>query len=141
MNELTIPEDKQFDYLVAELKNIISARRGNAATEILNMYFEVGEAIVNSPLYKKYSKGSQSLIERVGEELGIRSRTTLYEAINAYKTYQTVSICMETLSKKLDKPYISWTDVVRDSHPEKKKEVVCKHCPLHCGAVHNSQLT
>lgn len=130
-NDLVLSEEQQLELTVGELKNIISTRKGRVAQEILEMYFDVGETILHSPLYKKYSQGSGRFIEDLARELNY-STVVLYTAIKAKEQYISVGQCVEQLSARLGKSYINWTDVKRSLTEPQVKEPHCRHCPLHC---------
>lgn len=133
---LLIPEDRQVQAFYEELNAIVSIRRLNIAEEVMEMAFECGEAVVNSPLYKKYSKGQGALLEDVAAHLKV-SRAQLGYFIQAYERWGDAEACREELRKKLDKPNVFWSEVVKALPAPKdvSKPVEtpkCKHCPLHC---------
>lgn len=81
MNLIEYKNTDQYELLVTDCRSIISEGIFRSRQELIEMYQELGERIVNDPLYKKWGQITQSkfmgeLVEDVG-----KSRSTLYYAI------------------------------------------------------------
>lgn len=129
-----MPEDQQVQHFYEELESILAVRRTNIGEEVLYLGFECGEAIVNSPLYKKFSRGQGKFLEDISERFHVK-RSTLGNYIKAYEKWGDVEKCRADLQKKLDKPVIFWSEVVKalpaPSAVARIEKVLCKKCKVH----------
>ena len=133
MKELTLPEKEQLESLVEEIKAVVSTYRGNISEMAVKMSHEIGEAIVESPLYKKYSKGNAKLIEEVSEHLG-QSETRVRYCVQIYEKWPKLEIARKTLARGDGVLYLSDMKkaLVGANLGAKKAIQRCKHCPIHC---------
>ena len=122
---VTIPEREQVNNLCDELDSIIGVTRQEARKLANKSKWMLGEAIVDSPLYKKFSKGQSRLVELIASYFGY-SDQTVYLWIRFYEAFPSGKCDFET----------PWRKIVAEltDGKEEKKEVVqaCRHCPKHC---------
>jgi hypothetical protein len=81
---------------------------------------EIGRLILTSPLYKKYGKGNNLLIERVSKDLQ-KGKSWIYESIKFYEKYPDLEKFISRF--KPEKQVIRWADV-RKELPSPNR---CKH--------------
>ena len=63
--ELALTPEQQITHTIEEIKNIISVHKGRVSQEIIEMYFQIGETVYNSPLYKKDAKGAGKYVAEI----------------------------------------------------------------------------
>ena len=123
--DLVIPEQEKYNYLIEEARAIISQRVKNSRVELITGYGELGELIYNNPLYQKNSKGNSVFVKKLFSDIGI-GESTGYYAIQFYEKYihnkfADVSKCLErTFSKEGDN--LSWNKLITKYLPESHKE-------------------
>jgi len=99
---------KEYQNLIEECIVIISELSFSQALTEIEKRHKVGEAIFNSPLYKKYSKGGGEFLDRIAKDLN-KSRSWIYESVKFYEKYKDIG---EFISKFApEKKIIRWADV------------------------------
>jgi hypothetical protein len=119
---------EQYNQLIDELFSIISEMSFRQAMDEIEKRHRIGETIINSGLYKKYSKGSGRFLERVAKDLK-KGTTWVYESVKFYEKYPDVSAFVQTFNP--DKKVIRWADVRKEllapaecPHEETEKEII-----------------
>lgn len=104
--EQNIVEDYQisdeWNYLIEDCKAIISQRVKNSRMEIILAYAEIGNRIVEDPLYRKYGKGNQKFLSSLFREMEI-SESSGYYAIEFYEKYIKKYIVSDNVSNALER--------------------------------------
>lgn len=124
----------EWNYLVEDCKAIISQRIKNSRMEVILAYAEIGNRIVEDPLYKKFGKGNQKFLSPLFKAIGI-SGSSGYFAIEFYEKFikkympdsKDVSNALETSMQEnfLDEgDNISWFKIVNKYLSEPKKEIM-----------------
>jgi len=98
----------EYNQLVEECIAVIAELSFSQAMTEIEKRHKVGELIVVSPLYKKYSKGSGDFLDRIAKDLD-KSRSWVYESVKFYEKYPDVSTFVETFNP--EKKVIRWADV------------------------------
>lgn len=76
----------EWNYLVEDCKAIMSQRIKNSRMEVILAYAEIGNRIVEDPLYNKYGKGNQKFLFSLCSEIGI-SGSSGYFALQFYERF------------------------------------------------------
>jgi hypothetical protein len=112
-NKLVIKQEdlKEYQELIEECKNVIYIKSFSQAMDEIEKRHEIGRLIITSPLYKKYGKGTSSILERVGKDLQ-KGKSWIYESIKFYEKYPDLK---EFISRfKPEKQVIRWADVRKE---------------------------
>lgn len=88
----------EWKYLIEDCRAIISQRIKNSRREIILAYAEVGNRIVEDPLYKKYGKGNRKFLSSLFGEMEI-SDSSGYYAIGFYEKFIKKYIVPKDVSK------------------------------------------
>ncbi len=118
-------EEEQLNHLAEEVDAIISQNGQMLRESVLIAKREVGEAIYNSPLYKKYSKGAGGLVEQLAEKMG-KSTSDLYFCVKFYKKFPD-SIPDELASAPIHKVKL----LLGSGDEPVAKQPQCRHCKIH----------
>jgi len=112
MKSIIKQEDlKEYNELIEECKNVIYIKSFSQAMDEIEKRHEIGRLIITSPLYKKYSKGTSSILERVGKDLQ-KGKSWIYESIKFHEKYPDLK---EFISRfKSEKQVIRWADVKKE---------------------------
>ncbi len=119
--------NKHYHQLIEDCRAILTERSFNARMEIIEGYHELGERIVNDPLYQP--RKSRAFLHRVANDIGASERTVYY-AVAFYKKFPK-------LEKVPGGKNISWRQIrikyltkgKREKKEKKKtKTVVCPRC-------------
>ena len=78
---------EQHQLLIEEIQAIRTERGFNARTELVLGKYEIGKAIITSPLYSRYTRGVGNLIGQVGEEVGLGWRS-IYDCCRFYNAVE-----------------------------------------------------
>ncbi len=127
MKKLAKSDYKQ---LVEDCRAILTERSFNARMEIIEGYHELGERIVNDPLYQP--RKSRAFLHRVAKDLGIADRT-IYYAVAFYKKFPQ-------LDKVPGGKNISWRQIriqyltsgKRKGQKKKEEKKQLKHIIVRC---------
>lgn len=124
---------EQIEATAQEIADIVYQKKFNAGAELLSMRFEIGEALIASPLWKKATRGQ--LLAQIEVKCGLGERSLRYcaEFKQKYNTWENVMSYAE--GGKLP----VWRDIVKNlpSGSEEKKveeesETRCSHkCSIH----------
>jgi len=125
-NSTALTEREQIDYLCDDLGDIVSVGRQEARKIANKLKWLVGEAIVTSPLYKKYSKGQGGLIKTIAAKMGYGEKN-LYEWVHFYERFHDGKYDLDAPWSKIRAALPAPKD-----ESENKPVEVCKKCPLHC---------
>jgi hypothetical protein len=108
--ELVIKKEnlQEYNQLIDECIAVIAELSFSQAMTEIEKRHKVGELIVSSNLYKKYSKGSGDFLDRIAKDLD-KSRSWVYESVKFYEKYPDVYTFVETF--KPEKKVIRWADV------------------------------
>lgn len=130
--ELEVSENEQVARLLEEVEAIHVVRMTNVGNELLELAFDIGDAITRSPLYAKYGKGNRKIIRLVAQKIK-KSETRVYQFVEMKERWGDVSTCIKTLSNTLGKSFIFLSDAIRELQPPSEdRERKCKKCELHC---------
>ena len=123
---ISIPEREQISHLCDDIGAIVSVGRQEVRKIGNKLKWLVGEAVVTSPLYKKYSKGQGGLIRTLAEQLNVAEKSL--------RDWVRFSEAFPAGKYDLDAPW----GKIRAALPAPKGEeqqstvVICRHCPKHC---------
>lgn len=120
-------EQEQLNNLAEEVDAIISQNGQMLRESVLIAKREVGEAIVSSPLYKKYSKGAGSLVEHLALKMN-KSTADLYFCVRFYEKFPS-GIPEELAAAPIHKVKLLLGG--GDDLPV-EKQPTCRKCKLHC---------
>lgn len=132
--ELAMPESEQVSHLSEEIVAIITVARENAGIEIMRAKYDIGEAIVKNPLFKRHAKTQGALLARLSEETGQREGI-LYDCVRFYETYPDQN--STRLVGKLVVEHRTWTNVRRliygdvSLQNETTPGPICRKCSAH----------
>ena len=135
----------EWQYLVEDCKAIISQRVKNSRMEIILAYAEVGNRIVEDPLYNKYGKGNQKFLSSLFEEMGI-SESSGYYAVEFYNKFIKKYIDFGNVSNALESSMqenfieegenISWHKICNKYLPESKEKTETTPYYIECPKCH-----
>ena len=120
----------EYQYLIEHCRAIIGERVKNSREELILGYAEIGEEIINNPIYKKFSKGNQKFINDLFQDIGI-GRSNGYYALKFYQLLKEktgekdVSMAWKHLKDELKEgDNISWNKIKQEYLPQPKTEPV-----------------
>jgi len=135
----------EWQYLIEDCKAIISQRVKNSRMEIILAYAEVGNRIVEDPLYNKYGKGNQKFLSSLFEEMGI-SESSGYYAVEFYNKFIKKYIDFGNVSNALESSMqenfieegenISWHKICNKYLPESKEKTETTPYYIECPKCH-----
>ena len=120
-----IDEVDLYNTMIEDCRAIIVERIYRAATEVIVAHGEIGERIVNDPLYKKYSKQHKDFLEKVARGIGI-SYSEVCRSIQFYQKFKIVSLSGESWDKFEEGKSISWSKIKQKYLPQNPK-IGCEH--------------
>jgi len=139
-----IPE---YNQLIDECVAVIAELSFSQAMTEIEKRHRVGELIVNSNLYKKYSKGSGDFLDRIAKDLD-RGRSWVYESVKFYEKYPDVSAFISSFNP--EKKVIRWADIrkvlpaqkgCQHLHTEVETIQITRTRCLECGKIIDEQKT
>jgi hypothetical protein len=142
-NELVVSENEQYDNLADELLAIRSNLMDHLGEARVIYKYQIGKAIIDSPLYAKFGKGAEVMKEKLAEHLGPGwSVRSLHECIafctELQKRYPKIEA--KKAIEKVVGDIGSWTSIGREwgiiSDPRRdlqgSGDELCKHvCKYH----------
>ena len=136
---------QEYNQLIDECVAVIAELSFSQAMTEIEKRHKVGELIVNSNLYKKYSKGSGDFLDRIAKDLE-KSRSWVYESVKFYEKYPDVYTFVETFNP--EKKVIRWADVrkvlptpkgCQHLHTEVETIQITRTRCLGCGKIINEE--
>jgi len=111
-----VAEGDQYQSLVEDCRAIITQRVKNSRFEVIAGHTEVGERIINDPLYQKSGKGNRAFLKRLFSDAGLGERTGYY-CLEFYEKYikpTGLDVCnaLQTVLPQLGDD-ISWSAIVK----------------------------
>lgn len=110
----------------------------------LVMFHTLGGNIATHPAYNKGGWGQGDFFQRIAEMVNKKQKhvlvkpTWLHYSVQVYEKYPEVSTLLETLQAKGKKPSITAAKLLVSGKLDEakvEKDIVCKHCPLHCNGT------
>ena len=98
--------------LVQEIEAIRVERGYNARSELVNAKYEIGRAIITSPLYSRYTKGVGELIRKVGSDVGLQWRS-IYDCCRFYHVAEEAGGLEAFFTKNQIGKEMSWGGIQR----------------------------
>jgi len=133
IKELTVTDSEKLGHLADEIKAIVGEARERATIEMVAAKHMIGQAIVESPLYKKNAKSQGELYSAIEDLIGVK-HTTLSDCVWFYEQYSGSDA--RKLAGDLYEEHGSWRNIraLRNgvSTTGANNEPQCKHCPKHC---------
>jgi len=129
--EIIITDEEKLNYLVEEIKSILTESVFSARMTLLEAKHLVGKTIIDNSLYRKSKKGSGELVKEIAKRLG-RSERDIYLCISFYKKYKDIASVIQILKGK--KNDITWSAVRRllegkkEDCQHKWEEIICWQC-------------
>ena len=134
---LTITDQEKLSYLAEQIKSIVQHTRDGVTVSMIAAKYQIGEEIVTSQLYKKYTKTQSNLFESVSNQTSMKV-PTLMQCVKLYETYPKKD--PDVLAVELFKEHGAWRNVrlalyggESTAVETTEKEAKCKNCPIHCG--------
>ena len=119
--EIQYKTTDEYEALIEDCKAIVTERIFNARTEIILAHGQLGERIVNDPIYKKHGKGNQELIKQIARDMGV-SWQEVYRSIQFYEKFKIVSPGAKQWDKFAEGKNISWKKIKTNYLPEGKSK-------------------
>jgi len=107
MEKTKVNEIELYENLVSDLKDIITERVWNSRVEIIVGHGEIGQRVLEDPLYKKYSKQHKDFLDKLARSIGI-SYSELCRSIQFYQKFKLVSPDGESWDKLKEGKNVSW---------------------------------
>jgi len=98
--------------LVDEIQAIRVERGYNARSELVTAKYEIGRAVITSPLYSRYTKGVGELIRKIGEDVGLQWRS-IYDCCRFYHLAEEAGGLEEFFAKNHIGKQMSWSGIQR----------------------------
>ena len=124
----------EYRYLVEECQDIWLTRIRNAREEVILAHGQLGERIVNDPLFKKYAKGNGDFLRKLAEDTRL-SYSEVCRSIQFYETYNIVSPASESWSKLPEGNNISWNKIKMKYLTQPSKETITENEPISSSSV------
>ena len=105
-------ELEQHQALIDEIQSIRVERGFNARSELILAKWEIGRAVIQSPLYERHKRGVGEFIKKIGLDVGYSWRS-IYDCCKFYNAAEAAGGLTDFLySNGLGKE-ISWNSVLR----------------------------
>lgn len=134
---LAVPEKEQIGLLAEEIKSLVTLTRDEVTERMIAMKYQIGQLIVEHPLYRKFTKANSAIFAEVAGQAGVREQG-LRDCVKFYETYPDEK--PQKIAERLFQEHGSWRETRKalyggDSNVFESSEgqrPACKHCPLHC---------
>lgn len=111
----------EYQTLIQDCISILTERIYRSRLEIVIAHGELGERIVNDPLYKRYKRGlRKEFLENIAEQIGI-SYSEINRSIKFYQKFKITDENSEGWNKIGDGKNISWYKIKTYYLPENGK--------------------
>lgn len=117
MEKTKVNEIELFSTLVSDCKDIITERVWASRTEIIIAHGEIGQRIVNDPLYKKYSKQNKDFLDKLARSIGISYSETC-RSVQFYEKFKIISSSGDSWAKFKEGKNITWQKVKQEYLPQ-----------------------
>jgi hypothetical protein len=112
---------QEYQELIEESKAIVVEHAFNIRMTVILGKGQLGERIVEDPLFKKHSKGNQKFLRDVADDIGI-SYSTLCRAVQFYEQYKITEPDSPGWQKINEGKDISWTKIKKEYLPSGERD-------------------